>query len=203
MHSFEQTLRVVLGTFCVGLASLIVGEMVLSVADVAALQNDPPADATKIAPLPALNVDELATAILDRPLFTPGRRPPAPPAPPAQAVKTAPQLNARLAGMTVGPNEREALFARDGGTVVAIHEQQAIDGWTVTSIDAEKVVLHSDFGEQVLHPTEGSRAMPLRPGLPRVQQAAAARPPANAPANGPARQQPTTGAKGTGKNPRP
>lgn len=201
MNSFDQTLRIVLATFCVGLASLIVGEMVLSVSDVAALPNDQPAGATKIAPLPALDVDDLATAILDRPLFTPGRRPPAPPAPPAQAVKTAPQLNARLAGMTVGPNEREALFARDGGTVVAIHEQQAIDGWTVTSIDAEKVVLHSDFGEQVLHPTEGARATVLRAGPPRVQQAAAPRPLA-AGAAPPART-PTTTAKGTGKNQRP
>jgi len=135
--------------------------------------------------MPSMNVDDLVTTILEHPLFTASRTPPAPPPSPQEAVKTAPELRARLAGMIVGPEDREALFARDAGPVVAVHEQQAIDGWTVASIDAEKVVLRSDFGERVLHPTEGLRAAPPRNAgpprarpAPRGQLPVAAKPPA-------------------------
>jgi hypothetical protein len=194
MYSFDQTLRIALGAFCAGLAVLIVGEMVFSVSDVAALPNDPPAASVSVTSLPVLDVDGLVKAILERPLFTPGRRPPPVPASPVAAAKTAPELHARLAGMTVGPNDREALFARDGGGVVTMHEQQQIDGWTIRSIDTEKVVLSSDFGERVLHPTEEARTVLPRATPARVQQAgprpaAPPRPPANT-------------AKGTGKSPK-
>lgn len=169
MTNLNPILRIALGAICVVLGLSILGEWALSVPDVAALPNDPPSASVTFAPMPSIDADDLTKTILDHPLFTASRMPPAAPQMPQAAAKTAPQLHARLAGMIVGPDDREALFARDAGPVVAVHEQQEIDGWKVASIDAEKVVLQSDFGERVLHPTEGLHVAPRNTGPVRVR----------------------------------
>jgi hypothetical protein len=102
--------------------------------------------------------------------------------------------------MTIGPDDRQALFARDGGGVLAVREEQQIDGWTVTSIDSEKVVLNSDFGERVLHPTSSPRSVaPRTPAPARVQQAGA-KPPAPPPR--PTNNTTNNNTKSAGKSPR-
>ena len=108
-----------------------------------------------------VDVDALSETITARPLFTPGRRPPQP----KQAAQSTvappppkpPEIRGRLAGVVLGPGEREALFARLGEKPLAISVGGEIDGWTVASIDADQVVLTSAFGQRVMHPTEGER----------------------------------------------
>jgi hypothetical protein len=109
------------------------------------------------------NVDALVEEILQQPLFSPSR----------QSVDAAereqrsetetapPKMPGRLAGMTIGPEAREALFEREGEKPVAAKEGQVIDGWTVASIQADQVVLRSTSGEQVLKPTNAAGIKPL------------------------------------------
>jgi len=121
----------------------------------------PPPPAAPDAPDPsgAANLDSLVSAILDRPLFNADRHAPAPPVEEKQAaappeVKTPPVLKGRLAGVTLGPNdEKRAVFARMGEKTKVVHEGDDVDGWTVSSIEASRVVLTSAFGEQVVRPT--------------------------------------------------
>jgi len=96
--------------------------------------------------------DQLAAQILKRPLFTQGREPP------EQKVvkKEPPKLQGRLAGVMMRPDTREALFTRPGGRPIAVKEGEVIDGWKVASIQSDRVVLTSEFGEQVVKPTKGA-----------------------------------------------
>lgn len=83
-------------------------------------------------------------AMLDRPLFSPTRRPPPPP-PPPQADK-APEDNlstAQLSGIFLGAN--------DGGIIVQIagkHRRlrlrEQLEGWTLTSVQDRSVVFSKD-----------------------------------------------------------
>ena len=180
-----RPLHIALAILCVSLFAVIAAEETFLVSDVEALPNyAPPPPATVDPPIAVDNVDNLVATLLERPLFTPGRRPPPPPpsATEATAANAAPELHARLAGMTVGPGEREALFAREGGAVVAVKEQQEIDGWTVTTIATDKVVLSSAFGERVLQPTPDPRALAGRVPPPRGAQPTGARSPLTRPA---------------------
>jgi hypothetical protein len=154
-----QIPRLALLALCIGLGAIVLGEQVLSVAAVEASTNYAVPTTQAADPPPAIDADGLVVKILARPLFTAGRRPPQAPVAPPPPQPTAPELKARLAGMLVGPDQREALFARDGGGVVAVKEQQEIDGWTVTTIDIDKVVVSSSFGEKVLQPTPGTAAV--------------------------------------------
>jgi len=165
-----------LAILCVGLLAVIAAEETYLVSDVEALPNyAAPPVASVDPPLAVDDVENSIATILDRPLFTPGRRPPPPPSPSGpEAAKVAPELRARLAGMTVGPGEREALFARDNGATIAVKERQEIDGWTVTAIATDKVVVSSTFGERVLKPTPDPR--PPRERIPPRPQLTTARP---------------------------
>src|SRR5689334_17980931 len=58
-------------------------------------------------------IEDLAQLVLERPVFTPGRRPPAPPEPPEAPEAEAaprPEWRWRLAGTMVGAGRREALL---------------------------------------------------------------------------------------------
>src|SRR5262249_19184722 len=92
--------------------------------------------------------------ILARPLFTLTRTPPAP-APVASEVveeKQPPKLQARLAGVTLGPDAREALFQHEGEKPIAVKVGGEIDGWKVSAIQFDQVVLSSEFGNQIVKP---------------------------------------------------
>src|SRR5215469_5152976 len=100
----------------------------------------------------ARNADRLVEEILKQPLFTPGRHPP------EEKVEKPepPQLQGRLAGVMLRPGIRIALFTRPGGKPISIKEGEVVDGWTVSKIEAGRVVLTSAFGEQVVTPTSGA-----------------------------------------------
>lgn len=110
----------------------------------------------------AARADRIAAEILKRPLFTPGRQPPE-----EKVVKAEPpQLQGRLSGVMLRPDLREALFTRPGGKPIAVKEGQVIDGWTMSRIESDQVVLTSEFGEKIVKPSNGSVeevAAPARP----------------------------------------
>lgn len=84
--------------------------------------------------------------LLQRPLFSPSRRPP--PSAGAAGIVGLP----RLAGVLVAPGDRHAIFA--GGIVVA--EGGAVGRYTVQAIDAGQVTLRGPEGTQVLRPAFAS-----------------------------------------------
>lgn len=95
------------------------------------------APAYSLAPLAAFS------AVTERPLFAPDRRP----AP--QASETLGSWSALvLAGIVVTPDAREVLIAH--GTpakLVHLQEGQSVDGWTVRAIEPDHVVV-ANGGEQ-------------------------------------------------------
>src|SRR5262249_12540932 len=97
----------------------------------------------------------LAKATLERPLFTPGRHPAEEPedADEDDEDEAPSPLEVRLAGVFIGPDHSEALFDKDGDETVAVPEGGEISGWTVDSIEIDRVVVSSTAGEKVLLPT--------------------------------------------------
>jgi type II secretory pathway component PulC len=102
--------------------------------------------------LTAKKADVLVAEVLKRPLFSQSRRPPQP-----RIVKAEPpKLQGRLAGLVVQSDDRQALFSRPGSRPITVREGDTIDGWTVGKIEADRVLLTSAFGDQVVTPTNGA-----------------------------------------------
>jgi type II secretory pathway component PulC len=104
-----------------------------------------PATAKAAEPAPVFSLAPLASfsAVTDRPLFSPDRRP----AP--QASETLGSWSALvLAGIVVTPGSREVLIAHGNpAKIVHLQEGQSVDGWAVRSIDPDRVVV-ANGGEQ-------------------------------------------------------
>lgn len=101
--------------------------------------------------------DSLVKAILDRPLFSSDRSPAPPPPPPETlAAPQPPVLKSHLSGILVLPGLRQALFVADGRNYTALQEGEEIDGWKVRSIETDRVILSSPFGDQILQPSKGA-----------------------------------------------
>jgi general secretion pathway protein N len=96
-------------------------------------------------PAPVFSLAPLASfsAVTDRPLFSPDRRP----AP--EASETLGSWSALvLAGIVVAPASREVLIAHGNPTKIAhLQEGQSVDGWTVRTIEPDRVVV-ANGGEQ-------------------------------------------------------
>jgi hypothetical protein len=116
-----------------------------------------PGHAAAAAPPPSRDLDANVTEILERPLFNPSRQAAseAPIETDGAAEKEPPKMPGRLAGVAILPEVREALFESDGEKPIAVKEGQQIEGWTVTSIRSDQVVLKSPLGEQIVRPTDG------------------------------------------------
>ena len=170
MTAAPRIIRIALGGLSLSLAAIIAVEIFSPISDVAALPR--PAAESRQLPGdlmgPPFYADKLIAEILARPLFTPGRHPPEAQADaaPEEAEKKPPELQSRLAGVMIRPDESEALFARDGEKPVAVGEGDEIDGWTVDTIEADRVVLTSDFGEKILQPTPEERSTAIPAALP-------------------------------------
>ena len=100
-------------------------------------------------PVPALaTLPPLAnfSAIVERPLFSPSRRPP-----PGTNTAAAPLVAShyRLLGVVAtGPKKRA--FLADGARHLDVAEGERLDGWTVKQIGADSVSLSSSEGEAIL-----------------------------------------------------
>ena len=121
---------------------------------------------------PPDHTNEWVTTILTRPLFNPGRRPPA-----EASVVTGNQLAAlpRLSGVLVGPFGRNAIFAPEDGKPIIVAEGARVAAWTVLAIEANGVEIVGPDGRRTVHPTFGNLpavldlAAPKRMGLSQRQ----------------------------------
>jgi hypothetical protein len=101
------------------------------------------------APAPALAaLPPLAGygAIVERPLFTPTRRPP-----PGTTGEPGPSIESRyrlLGIVATGPQKKA--FVADGARRFEIAEGDTLDGWAVKNIGQDRVVLASPAGEATL-----------------------------------------------------
>lgn len=132
----------VLAALCAGIGAVIL----LEIAAASPPAAFPPAD--EPAPVPAgpetrpaaAGPDNaaLVSGILQRPLFTPGRRA-ASPAPDA-GIPAMANFRWRLAGTLVTPSRREALFV-EAGRRLAAGEGMSVDDWQILSIRPDGVTL--------------------------------------------------------------
>jgi hypothetical protein len=117
--------------------------------DAVVAEQQPLSAAALSNPVAAQSLDELS-ATLDRPLFSPGRRPPAPPPPPAVQAAAPPAPpppppNLILFGVVMDGEGARALV-RTGADKKVLRAQigDDIDGWKVSQIEGRKVVLSLD-----------------------------------------------------------
>jgi hypothetical protein len=105
----------------------------------------PPASASAplVAPLPPL---ASYAAIVERPLFSPSRRPP-PGAPAIQGPSI--ESRYRLVGIVATGPKRKA-FVAEGAQRREIAQGDTLDGYTVSEIGQDRVKLTSPSGEAVL-----------------------------------------------------
>jgi hypothetical protein len=170
-----------IGGVCLILAVIIAAEFNLKINNVAASPTDRPGEDAAAGDDPAPDdPDTQIASILERPLFAPDRRGPPPPKNADQAAgpagKAAPEITGRLGGITIGPGEdKEAVFERgEGEKPLVVKEGDDVDGWTVSTIEADKVVLTSTFGQREIQPTFGAsgETPPPRNKLSSQKQAA-------------------------------
>lgn len=92
----------------------------------------------------------LFIATLDRPLFSPNRRP-APP-PPKESAKTEPDLLAglHLYGLYATENGPAGILARVDGKIRRIADNEALSGWMLKSIEDRQAIFVKDGQERVI-----------------------------------------------------
>jgi len=101
--------------------------------------------------------DALVKEILDRPLFSSDRSPaPELPSPEELAALHPPVLKSHLTGITILPSARMAHFVGDGNKYLSLKEGDDIDGFKIRAIAADRVILASSFGEQIVRPAKGT-----------------------------------------------
>jgi hypothetical protein len=99
----------------------------------------PPKQADQITAPFVLPPLESFSAITDRPLFTQSRRPPAIQASTASVGAAASFV---LAGIIISHESREVLIIHGKPPIMShLQQGQAIEGWTVTAIDQDRVIL--------------------------------------------------------------
>ena len=136
----QLALAAVLTVMGAGLGALVAMEWNALASSPVSDAPPPAANATKAgAPAPVFSLAPLSnfSAVTERPLFSPDRRP----AP--EAGETLGSWSAlTLAGIVVTPEAREVLIAH--GTppkIVHLQEGQSVDGWIVRSIEPDRIVV--------------------------------------------------------------
>ena len=114
----------------------------------------PPARLPHLAPADQTgatkDTSDWADAILQRPLFTIGRRPPK--ASKGPHVLTGTGLP-RLAGIIYTPSGPHAIFMPDGGKPLTLQEGAMLDDDTIRQIKPDRVILNGPKGMTVLTPS--------------------------------------------------
>jgi hypothetical protein len=114
----------------------------LAAPDASGRPGETPRAAAGIAPVPAFAA---FSAALDRPLFSPSRRPAATANPAGSGLAG----RYRLLGLVSAGDARHALIA-DGERRFEIAEGATLEGWTVARIEQDRVLLSSSSGRAVL-----------------------------------------------------
>lgn len=98
-------------------------------------------------PRPAMPERANFTAIVERPLFSPTRRPPAEGA----AAVSIPTLDFSLFGTVISTDEPSAIVkSGSGGDPVRITEGETMSGWTVARIEADRILVQYGATEREL-----------------------------------------------------
>jgi len=174
MNMIPRLLRPVLLGICCGLAMVAFVEFIARGPGNAVASNEPP----RIRPVAVKqtappSADALAAEILERPLFSPSRQlaEEAPADEDIAAEPEPPKLPARLAGVSIRPDTREAIFDGEGDKPLVVRQGQEINGWTLASVETDRVVLKNATGIQVMKPANGApiarrqvQAMNKKPG---------------------------------------
>lgn len=134
----------------------------------------PAAGAARGNPLWGISVQSL-TATRERPLFTPGRRPPpsAEPTPLIVPAATAPAPPPRpplaLIGTVVGPNEGFGIFLdQTSNTVIHLRTGDVHRGWTLKQVTVRGVLLQMDRrSAELALPPPDKAAVPAQSGARR------------------------------------
>lgn len=114
-------------------------------------------DVAAVATLPSL---ASLTATVERPLFAPSRR--APPTGAAPLINAGIESRYRLRGLAIAGAARRALVAEiASGRTIQVGVGDSLDGWTVTRIEQDRVILSSSMGEATLGLKP--RAAPVKP----------------------------------------
>jgi hypothetical protein len=125
---------------------------------------------------------EAYTAISERVLFQPGRRPAPPPPPPIQPVAAAtppPSVSVQpptpppvlapmiLRAVILSNQKREAVLGQPNGTASTLAEGDQVDGWTLTQVLPNRVVFRRGEHEQEIgFPVADTATKPAAP-IPR------------------------------------
>jgi type II secretory pathway component PulC len=145
-HDLRSVSYVQLRAFIAAL-SLVSAAMPTAVAT-AQVQSQPAA--TPSNPMAAQSLEQLST-IVDRPLFSPSRHPPAPPPAPAPIVQAAEPPapppsppNLVLFGVVMDGESARAVVRSGDRKTIRAQIGDEIDGWKVSQIEGRKVVLSQD-----------------------------------------------------------
>lgn len=112
------------------------------------------------AGVPAPDADPVRD-ILDRPVFHPRRRLSSLGEPRSTQLPAEPA--GRLVGVMIGATGREALFAEANNRVIIIRQGGTLHGWTVETIEPDRVILTSSQGQRTMNLVT-DRLQPLVPG---------------------------------------
>jgi hypothetical protein len=102
----------------------------------------------------ARDTAEWASAIIRRPLFSIGRRPPRVTGPNHTVTSTG---LPRLSGIMITAGMRRAIFMPESGKPVTVGEGGSLDDYTVRRITPDQVFLSGPKGDMVLHPVYDPR----------------------------------------------
>ena len=99
-----------------------------------------------LAPQFAMTAIENYQAVLERPLFSPNRRPPL-----GMINLVSNEFDFDLKGVVIDDNVRTALLRRQAdGQIVRLTKGDGIEGWTLLEVELDFVVIERDGQEEVL-----------------------------------------------------
>lgn len=111
---------------------------------------------------------------LERPLFSPSRRPPPPPPPPAPAAEAAPPLTGVHVYGMYGAGKQGGAIVRVDGKNQRITVNEAVKGWRLVSVDDKGLTFRRGASQHVLElkhfiPSAGSQAATAAPPEPATR----------------------------------
>ena len=102
---------------------------------------------------------ETYQAVLERPLFSPNRRPPLEESTAIAALKG---FNFTLMGVLIDMNLRLVLLRRHGdGKAIRMREGEEIAGWTLLEVALDFIVVERDGQEEILEPAFDVQTSPV------------------------------------------
>ena len=175
---FDRRLLLLL-TACIGLAAVNAVELRGDAAGSTIVARPPARVAPEpVAPKPPpIAVGKLMATALDRPLFSPTRRPPSAGGGPVEEAF----IGDRLTGIIVSPERRLAIFAVPAGKPIVVTEGDSVGGWQVETITPTAVSLRGPSGSRIFQPKADAALDAKRRALPAAN-AVPPGPPAGRPA---------------------